>query len=85
MQEAYKDVGSWISDGQLPIVYNAAYNIKFLGIEKLHPFDSTKFQKVKAGLEKEGLVKSSQASNLQPIYIGSGANVMIFASLLVMY
>lgn len=62
MQEAYQGLGSWITEDQLPIVYNAAYNVKFMGIEKLHPFDSTKFQKVKAGLEKEGLVKPKQAS-----------------------
>lgn len=60
MQEAYRDLGGWISDAKLPIVYRDAYNITFMGIEKLHPFDSTKFRKVKSGLEKAGLVKSDQ-------------------------
>ena len=42
------------------MVYHAAYNVKFLGIEKLHPFDSTKFEKVVQQLEKEGLIKQGQ-------------------------
>jgi len=29
-----------------PIVYTAEYNISFFGMEKLHPFDSTKWGNV---------------------------------------
>ncbi len=31
---------------KLPIVYSKEYNISFLGLENLHPFDSKKYQKV---------------------------------------
>ena len=31
---------------QWPIVYSADYNIGFLGLERLHPFDSGKWGKV---------------------------------------
>lgn len=42
---------------RVPIVYHDNYNITFLGIEKLHPFDSTKYAHVFHGLRKnaEGL------------------------------
>jgi hypothetical protein len=44
---AYMDIAAeWRRPGQLPVVYDPAYNIKFGGLEKLHPFDSCKFQKV---------------------------------------
>lgn len=32
--------------GKLPIVYHDVYNITFFGLEKLHPFDSTKYRGV---------------------------------------
>jgi histone deacetylase 11 len=32
---------------KLPIVYSSDYNITACGIEKLHPFDSCKYQKSK--------------------------------------
>lgn len=28
--------------GQLPLVYHPGYNVRFWGLEKLHPFDSCK-------------------------------------------
>ena len=31
---------------QWPIVYSSAYNIGFLGMEKVHPFDSGKWGKI---------------------------------------
>ena len=31
---------------KLPIVYSKNYNISFLGIENLHPFDSKKYGKI---------------------------------------
>jgi histone deacetylase 11 len=33
-------------DVKIPIIYSPKYNITFFGIEKLHPFDSTKYAKV---------------------------------------
>ncbi len=32
---------------KLPICYSDKYNITAFGLEKLHPFDSTKYQKSK--------------------------------------
>lgn len=37
----------------LPIVYHEDYNIRFLGLEKLHPFDSAKYGKVHEALVNE--------------------------------
>eukprot|EP00188_Purpureofilum_apyrenoidigerum_P004531 Plantae.Rhodophyta-Purpureofilum_apyrenoidigerum.ctg5182.p1 GENE.Plantae.Rhodophyta-Purpureofilum_apyrenoidigerum.ctg5182~~Plantae.Rhodophyta-Purpureofilum_apyrenoidigerum.ctg5182.p1 ORF type:complete len:343 (-),score=50.69 Plantae.Rhodophyta-Purpureofilum_apyrenoidigerum.ctg5182:520-1548(-) len=35
-----------VSMEKVPIVYSAIYNVKFFGIEKLHPFDSCKYEKI---------------------------------------
>ena len=35
-----------VKANQWPIVYSEDYNIGFLGLEKLHPFDSGKWGKV---------------------------------------
>jgi hypothetical protein len=43
---------------QLPIVYHPKYNITLFGIEKLHPFDSCKFEKVVRGLQQRGIICS---------------------------
>jgi histone deacetylase 11 len=34
------------------IVYHPWYNVRFLGLEKLHPFDSCKYEKIAAHLDK---------------------------------
>eukprot|EP00047_Mylnosiga_fluctuans_P020950 m.98368 g.98368 ORF g.98368 m.98368 type:complete len:77 (+) comp8693_c0_seq3:178-408(+) len=34
----------------VPLVYSPGYNIRFFGIEKLHPFDSCKYEKIAAAL-----------------------------------
>lgn len=44
----------------MPIVYHPGYNIKLLGIEKLHPFDSCKFEKVVSGLTRAGIITGQQ-------------------------
>ena len=38
---------------QWPIIYSSAYNIGFLGMEKIHPFDSGKWGKVYQSLVGE--------------------------------
>ena len=43
---AYALLGGWPSAGKLPVVYSPLYNISFLGIENLHPFDSKKYKRV---------------------------------------
>ncbi len=37
---------------QLPLVYHEGYNVRFFGIEKLHPFDSCKYEKIAAAVCK---------------------------------
>ena len=55
------DPGGWPDDKhQLPIVYHPNYNITLFGIEKLHPFDSCKFEKVVKGLQQHGIINSTQ-------------------------
>jgi len=39
-----------------PIVYSPKYKISVFGLEKLHPFDIAKYDKIYAGLLKDGLV-----------------------------
>lgn len=45
---------------QLPIVYHPKYNITLFGVEKLHPFDSCKFEKCVSGLQQRGIISSTQ-------------------------
>lgn len=42
---------------QLPIVYSSAYNIGFLGMERIHPFDSGKWGKVYQHLVGKGALR----------------------------
>ena len=45
---------------QVPIVYTSDYNIGFMKLESLHPFDSRKYEKIHKGLIKSERLKSSQ-------------------------
>ena len=53
--EGYAGLGT-MQPSQLPIVYRDAYNIRFFGLEKLHPFDSCKYGKIVARLVDAGVV-----------------------------
>ncbi|XP_025106879.1 histone deacetylase 11-like isoform X2 [Pomacea canaliculata] len=46
-----------VRDDQWPIVYCSDYNISFLGLEKLHPFDAGKWGRVIEFLKKAGMVR----------------------------
>ncbi|XP_078678448.1 histone deacetylase 11-like [Branchiostoma floridae x Branchiostoma belcheri] len=46
-----------IPSSKWPIVYSSDYNIGFMGLEKLHPFDSGKWGKVFRYLKESGLLK----------------------------
>lgn len=35
-----------IRETQLPIIYRHEYNVHFLGLEKLHPFDARKWGRI---------------------------------------
>ncbi|PKI70736.1 hypothetical protein CRG98_008969, partial [Punica granatum] len=41
----------------VPLIYSPAYDIAFLGIEKLHPFDSSKWGRICHFLISEGIVE----------------------------
>lgn len=43
-------------EARWPIVYSPRYNITFLGLEKLHPFDAGKWGKVISFLKEEKLL-----------------------------
>ena len=49
-----------------PIVYSNDYNISFLGLERVHPFDSGKWGRVFQILVKRGLLKGSE-DTVQPL------------------
>ena len=40
----------------IPIVYSPKYKISVFGVERLHPFDIAKYDKIYAGLKSDGLV-----------------------------
>lgn len=41
-------------------MYHPKYNITLFGIEKLHPFDSCKFEKCVSGLQQHGILSGTQ-------------------------
>ncbi|KAB0799618.1 hypothetical protein PPYR_07498 [Photinus pyralis] len=45
-----------IKETQWPIVYRPEYNVRFFGLEKLHPFDAGKWGNVFQHLKKAGLI-----------------------------
>ena len=52
--------------GSLPLVYSADYNIGFMGLESLHPFDSKKYGRIHDGLLGLGLISASSAYRPRP-------------------
>ncbi|XP_045407489.1 histone deacetylase 11 isoform X1 [Lemur catta] len=48
-----------VPDTRWPIVYSPRYNITFMGLEKLHPFDAGKWGKVINFLKEEKLLSDS--------------------------
>tara|TARA_B110000908_G_scaffold28731_1_gene33776 strand:+ start:3386 stop:4423 length:1038 start_codon:yes stop_codon:yes gene_type:complete len=48
----------------IPIVYSPKYKISVFGMEKLHPFDIAKYDKIYKGLKKDGYV--TKASVIDP-------------------
>lgn len=49
-----------LEPGKLPIFYRDEYNLRAMGLEKLHPFDAAKYGKVVAALEAAGALQASQ-------------------------
>ncbi|XP_051199758.1 histone deacetylase 2 isoform X2 [Lolium perenne] len=49
-----------VPGSKAPVVYSAAYDIAFLGIEKLHPFDSSKWGRICRFLTAEGHLEKNR-------------------------
>ncbi|KAL3818961.1 hypothetical protein ACJIZ3_004866 [Penstemon smallii] len=45
-----------VPTSKIPLIYSSSYDISFLGIEKLHPFDSSKWGRICRFLIAEGLL-----------------------------
>ncbi|CAI8052390.1 Histone deacetylase 11, partial [Geodia barretti] len=45
---------------QWPIVYSSQYNIGFMGLQRLHPFDSAKWGKIFDHLQEAGMIKGKE-------------------------
>ncbi|XP_026405996.1 histone deacetylase 2-like [Papaver somniferum] len=43
-----------------PVIYSSSYDIAFFGLEKLHPFDSSKWGRICQFLIKDGILQQSQ-------------------------
>lgn len=46
--------------GRVAVVYSKDYGISLMGIEKIHPFDIRKYDKIYRGLERDSLVKEEE-------------------------
>ncbi|KAJ8637843.1 hypothetical protein MRB53_012110 [Persea americana] len=57
-----------VPPSKVPLIYSASYDISFLGLEKLHPFDSSKWGRIcrflitKGILDKNSIVEPIEAS-----------------------
>ncbi|XP_016498571.2 histone deacetylase 2 isoform X1 [Nicotiana tabacum] len=45
-----------VPPSKVPLIYSSSYDISFLGIEKLHPFDASKWGRICRFLSKDGIV-----------------------------
>eukprot|EP00210_Caulerpa_lentillifera_P001020 g983.t1 len=54
LKESFTSYGTWRS-GRLPFVYSDHYNTRAFGLQRLHPFDSCKFQKIVKLLVNRGI------------------------------
>ncbi|GMH32401.1 hypothetical protein BSKO_00235 [Bryopsis sp. KO-2023] len=62
----FRQLGGWLSEKQLPVVYSNKYNISLLGFEHLHPLDSQKFRHVLGALKSKGLVNIRKVVKPKP-------------------
>lgn len=51
----------------VPFVYSPVYNITAFGLEKLHPFDSRKYDRIHGWLIRQGLRKADDFIAPQPV------------------
>ncbi|OVA08454.1 Histone deacetylase superfamily [Macleaya cordata] len=45
---------------KVPVIYSSSYDIAFFGIEKLHPFDSSKWGRICQFLIKDGVLDKTR-------------------------
>jgi len=50
-----------------PVVYSPKYKISVFGLEKLHPFDIAKYDKIYAGLKNDGLLSKKTVIDPDPV------------------
>jgi len=55
----YKSLAE-VRPDHVPIIYSSKYNICLFGVEKLHPFDSSKYKHVVKDLIKSGIITEGQ-------------------------
>jgi histone deacetylase 11 len=64
MDKGEKDLSFYenyvLEKDKLPIFYRDEYNISFMGLEKLHPFDSQKYGRVFSYLKEKGVLDESK-------------------------
>ncbi|KAF5748313.1 histone deacetylase 2 isoform X1 [Tripterygium wilfordii] len=57
-----------VAPSKIPVIYSSVYDISFLGIEKMHPFDSSKWGRIcqflisEGALDKNSVVEPLEAS-----------------------
>ncbi|KAK4745547.1 hypothetical protein SAY87_011859 [Trapa incisa] len=49
-----------VPSNKVPLIYSSTYDITFLGIEKMHPFDSSKWGRICQFLISEGVLEKRQ-------------------------
>eukprot|EP00002_Diphylleia_rotans_P034596 TRINITY_DN744_c0_g2_i2.p1 TRINITY_DN744_c0_g2~~TRINITY_DN744_c0_g2_i2.p1 ORF type:complete len:300 (-),score=53.34 TRINITY_DN744_c0_g2_i2:521-1420(-) len=58
--EIYNDYGAALEHDQIPIIYHDAVNIGFWGLEKLQPFDTKKYRRIRDTLARDFSLKLRQ-------------------------
>lgn len=61
-EDRLKETELWfeVPKEKIPLIYSSKYDITFLGLEKLHPFDSTKWGSIVQHLLQAGVIESQQ-------------------------
>lgn len=56
-----------VLDGGVVIAYSPGYRISFFGVERLHPFDIAKYDRIAAGLVEAGLLANDDFAVAEPV------------------
>ena len=55
-----------VDDKRWPIIYSSNYDISFFRLERLHPFDSSKWRRVFELLQQTGMLKGTE-DTIEPL------------------